>query len=131
MTRLPCTFCGRRSVDEHHVCGRQVDAALTFPHCHDHHELAHDDWWTAGVGAKRPSGSQQDLDEPPTVLHLLHLALRRAGLWLGRLAANGLFEPLAAPFATALAGWAASLLEAMNALDAVFPQWSTLPGIAL
>ena len=131
MNRPPCAFCGRRSVDEHHVCGHCVDAELTFPHCHDHHELLHDDWWTAGVGAKRASGSQQDLDLPATKLHRLYLALRRAALWLGRLAANGLFEPLAGQFAAALGRWAADLLAVMTVLDSALPQWRTVPGIAL
>lgn len=136
MSRPPCILCGRPSMEDHHVVGARVDGELTAPHCHDHHELVHDDWWTLvhddwwtlGVGAKRPRGSSVDADEPPTVLHRLCLALRRAAAWLGRLAARGRFQPLTGWLAAALARWALALQLASPGWTPPCPSGEPLPG---
>ena len=131
MSRPPCIVCGRPSVEDHHVVGARVDGELAAPHCHDHHELMHDDWWTLRVGAKRTGKSNIDGDQPPTALHQLYLALRRTAAWLGRLAAQGLFQPLTGWLAAALARWAFALQLAIAALDAAVPEWRTAPGVAV
>ncbi len=125
-----CIVCGRAAQDDHHITGRQLDPNLSFWHCHDHHELMHDDWNTAGVPAK----SQKRDDErqaPPTRLHALMIALQRLSMWLGRLHAAGLFQPLVGPLAEAIARWPALLQGCIDGLDACQPGWRTAPGVAL
>jgi len=124
-----CLLCGRPAVEDHHITGGRLDPDLHFPHCHDHHELVHDGWWTASVGAKRPPGSQLDQDQPETVLHALYLRLRRAALWFGHLANRDVFAPIATQIAGALARWADLLQDAIAALDLSQPQWRAIPAL--
>lgn len=123
MNARVCIICGRRASDDHHVTGRSLDPQLSFWHCHDHHELAHDDWNTAGVPAKKRQRDDRDEDAPPTVLHALVFRLRRLAMWLGRLAEAGVFEPIAAALASALARWAAELEACIQSLDARLSGW--------
>jgi len=125
-----CIVCGAPAADDHHLVGARIDGELTAGHCHDHHELVHDDWWTGGVGAKRSLGSQVDQDQPATFLHRLLFALRRLAMWLGRLAERGLFLPVSESLAAALARWAAGLSQCIAALDAELPGWQATPGLA-
>lgn len=130
MSARACVVCGRPAADDHHLTGSKLDPDLTLPHCHDHHELNHDDWWTAGVGAKRPKARNDDEDTPATFLHGLYLRLRRLAMFLGRLVEAGLFLPLSSLLASALAGWAVRLRGCIDALDAGKPGWADLPGLA-
>ncbi len=130
MSARSCIICGRPAADDHHLTGRALDPALSLWHCHDHHELAHDDWNTAGVPAKNRQRDDRDEDSPPTVLHALYLRLRRLAMWLGRLAEHGVFTPIAALLAAALARWATSLAQCIAGLDAHLPGWRTVPGVA-
>ena len=129
MTAGRCLLCGRPAVEDHHITGARLDPDLSFPHCHDHHELVHDGWWTAGVGAKRSPGSQLDQDQPETFLHALYLRLRRAALWFGSLADRDVFAPIATRIAHALARWADLLQDAIDALDGSLPQWRAIPAL--
>ncbi len=129
MTAARCLICGRPAADDHHITGGRLDPDLHFPHCHDHHELVHDGWWTAGVGAKRPAGSQVENDKPETVLHALYLRLRRVALWFGLLADRDVFAVVATKIAVALARWADLLQDAITALDRHLPQWRTIPAM--
>ncbi len=137
MTAGKCVFCGRGTRIEHHITGRALDVNLAFPHCHNHHTWMHDDWFSAGAGAKalrveRSSVHQEDpeaVERPPTVLHVLYLRLRRLGMWLGRLAAQGISPPLTEPLARSIAQWANALARCIAALDAHQPGWGNAPGI--
>ncbi len=129
MSARVCIVCGRRAVDDHHITGSRLDPRLSFWHCHDHHELSHDDWNTAGVPAKNRQRDDTDDDQPPTVLHALYLRLRRLAMWLGRLAEHGVFEPIAGRLAAALARWARSLAACIAGLDAHVPGWRAAPGV--
>lgn len=130
MNARVCVICGRPAADDHHVTGHSLDPQLSFGHCHDHHELLHDDWNTAGVPAKSRARDDRDEDAPPTVLHAVYLRLTRLALWLGRLAQQGVFEPIAGKLAAALARWARSLAACIAALDAHVPGWRGAPGVA-
>lgn len=130
MSARACIICGRKAADDHHLTGRRLDPPLSLWHCHDHHELVHDDWNTAGVPAKNHQEDDTDEDAPPTVLHALHLRLARLAMWLGRLAEHGVFEPIAGLLAAALARWASGLARCITALDDQLPGWQHKPGIA-
>ena len=130
MTAGLCVVCGQPAVDQHHLTGWRLDPALVLPHCHDHHELAHDDWNTAGVPAKNRGWDDADQDEPPTMLHTLHLRLQRLSMWLGRLAERGLWQPVSGLLADALARWAAVLQRCINGLDSSVPSWRRASGVA-
>jgi len=125
MTARTCILCGRRAADDHHLTGARLDPQLMLPHCHDHHELAHDDWNTAGVPAKARQRNDQDEETTPTALHALYLRLRRLAMWLGRLAEHGVFEPIAGLLAATLAGWATELAAVIDRLDGRVPGWRT------
>jgi hypothetical protein len=127
MSARTCIVCGRSADDDHHLTGSVLDPMLLLPHCHDHHELMHDDWWTAGVGAKRRRGVEME-PAPATFLDGLYLRLRRLALWLGRLAEAS--RPISGPLAAAVAGWSTDLLRCLNALDAGWASWRDLPGMA-
>ena len=129
MSPRACVICGRHAADDHHITGRRLDPGLSFWHCHDHHELMHDDWNTSGV----PSKSQKrddDQHEPPTRLHALHIAMQRLAMWLGRLHGAGVFQPLVGPLAEAVARWVAVLQGCIDGLDASQPGWRAAPGVA-
>ncbi len=123
MKRPHCLLCGQPSVAQHHLTGRRLDPSLATPVCHDHHYFVHDDWWTHGVGAK-PGNDEQ---APPTVLHAMHLRLRRLAMFLGRLVELGLFRPLSDWLAEALSRWGDEMQSCVIRLDADGPSWrSTL-----
>lgn len=128
MNARVCLICGRNAHDDHHVTGRSLDPQLSFWHCHDHHELLHDDWNSAGVPAKDRQRDDRDGDTTPTVLHALVLRLRRLAMWLGRLAEAGVFEPVAAALAYALARWATELEACIHRLDAQVSGWRAVSG---
>ncbi len=128
MNARVCVICGRRASDDHHVTGRSLDPQLSFWHCHDHHELLHDDWNTADVPAKNRQRDDRDGDAPPTLLHALVFRLRRLAMWLGRLAEAAVFEPIANPLACALARWAVELEAFIVGLDAQLPGWRAVSG---
>ena len=121
MSRPPCTLCDQPSVAMHHLTGRLLDPLLEMPLCHDHHWFVHDDWWTAGVGAKVGE------DEPAldTLLHGLAKRLRRIAMFLGRLAEMNLFTPLSALLAEALACWADDVEVCIDRLDNAVPCWQS------
>src|SRR4051812_34463577 len=104
MSAHVCIVCGRSASDDHHVSGRQLDQAFSFWHCHDHHELMHDDWNTAGVPAKSQKRDDDQLT-PPTRLHGMAIALQRLAMWLGRLHAAGNCGSVLGPLAAAVARW--------------------------
>lgn len=128
MNAQVCIVCGRRASDDHHLSGGQLDPELSFWHCHDHHELMHDDWNTAGVPAKSQKRDDDKL-RPPTRLHAMAVALARLSMWLGRLDRAGVLQPLVGPLAVALARWAAILQGCIDALDHSQPGWRAAPGI--
>lgn len=130
MSAPRCVVCGRPADDDHHLTGARLDPYLQLPHCHDHHELNHDDWNTAGVPAKNRGRGDQDDDQPATFLHGLYRRLRRLAMFLGRLAERGVFWPLSTLLAAALAGWALGLRRCIEALDAGVPGWWDLLGVA-
>src|SRR5829696_6353771 len=130
MTAGLCVICGQPAVVDHHLTGWRLDPALMLPHCHDHHELVHDDWNTAGVPAKNRRFNDSDDDQPPTVLHGLYLRLRRLGLWLGRLAEDGVWQPVTGLLAAAVSRWATSLERCIGGLDASVPSWRHADGVA-
>ena len=130
MTAGLCVICGQPAVDDHHLTGSRLDPPLMLPHCHDDHELAHDDWNTAGVPAKNRRLNDSDDDQPPTVLHALYLRLRRLALWLGRLAEHGVWQPVSGLLAAALARWAGGLERCINGLDETAPSWRHARGVA-
>ncbi len=130
MSARSCIVCGRPAADDHHLTGARLDPELALPHCHDHHELAHDDWNTAGVPAKDRQYNDQHEETAPTVLHALYLRLRRLAMWLGRLAEHGVFAPIAGLVAAALARWASALAGCIAGLDAHLPGWRAVPGVA-
>jgi hypothetical protein len=112
MSARTCIVCGRPPDVEHHLTSSRLDPALLLPHCHDHHELIHDDWNTAGVPAKNRNRTDEDEDHPPTFLHGLYPRLRRLALWLGRLDEAGLFQPVAGLLAH---GWRAGRPDCRHA----------------
>ena len=127
MSARACVLCGRRAHDDHHLTGRRLDPQLSLPHCHDHHELVHDDWNTAGVPAKSRGRDDDDEDDPRTLLlDALYLRLRRLGMWLGLLAEAGVLRPITEALASALAQWADELADFTASLDAQCPSWRHL-----
>jgi hypothetical protein len=128
MSTRACVVCGRPASDDHHVSGRQLDPELSFWHCHNHHELMHDDWNTAGVPAKSQK-RDDDQHAPPTRLHAIQTALQRLAMWLGRLHTADICTPLLGPLAAAVERWATILRGCIDALDASQPGWRESPGL--
>jgi hypothetical protein len=119
----PCFICGFPGVDGHHPSGsdrsgRHLHPYLKIAYCHDCHELAHDDWRSAGV--EEPGDSS-------TTLNVLSRACRRLALFFARLAeVQGQWTGLARFFIEA----ADQLDAAITAFDRELPSWRNMPEVS-
>jgi hypothetical protein len=120
-----CVDCGAPAEDGHHPTGRGADLSYLDPwfkvgHCHDDHELVHDDLRSAGLEVA-PAGN--------SFLAELELGLRRVGLFLGRLPGVAVLGDLLVMLARWCASKADGLRLVITALDAGAPGWRLLPGM--
>jgi hypothetical protein len=136
MSRRLCALCDWRAIQAgHHVTAEILDPDLLVDVCHNHHMLVHDDWLTAGVGAKRM---------PDNVLERLELRLRRVALFLGRLQATGFGGEFIRLLAVSIGQWADEVAWIIRMLDAFHgplppsadrpwpqPGWREAPGMTL
>lgn len=103
----PCAMCGDPADDSHHLTGRglghaHLDPDLVAPLCHDDHELVHEDL------------RQEGLDKPTAETapaRRVAFRLRRAAIFLARVADANPALGWLAPLAAALRRWADELLE--------------------
>ena len=94
----------RRFLEDHHVCGRANDEALTVPVCRNCHAILTEGQRSAGV----------IFDAPPTLLHQLAAALASLFAMLHDLSERGM-------------EWAHALSDLITDLDTSFPAWRNLP----
>jgi hypothetical protein len=94
----------RRFLDDHHVCGRANDDALTVPVCRNCHAILTEGQRTAGL----------DFGTPPTLLHQLAAILVGLFTFLHDLSTRGLI-------------WIDGLRAFIAALDRNYPAWRQMP----
>lgn len=110
-----CTRCGittmetlvyvkRRFLEDHHVCGRANNAALTMPVCRNCHAVLTERQQAAGV----------TFTPPPTILHQIAAALTSLFAMLHELCERGM-------------DWAHALSRLATDLDGTYPAWRDLP----
>lgn len=110
-----CVHCGittletlvsvkRRFLEDHHVCGRANDEALTMPVCRNCHAVLTERQQAAGVTFTTPS----------TVLHQIAAALTSFFAMLHELCERGM-------------DWAHALSGLASELDRTYPAWRDLP----
>jgi hypothetical protein len=126
-----CPICGAHGRRAHHPTGRgpdgrYLDPELRLPYCHDHHELAHDDWRTLFI-EDRELG--QEPNRPLAFIERVELRLRRLAATVARLAeAYPQYQWLAA-LAGALKGWADELARDIAARDRRDEGWRSDPSL--
>ena len=124
--RRRCLLCGGPGERRHHPTGssggRYWDPDFTVPLCHSDHALLHDDWYSAGVSDKL---------QPPTLLHMSEVSLRRVGMLVGRVPATEMSVDLNDPLAVWLATSADRLQPIRAAFDEGVPRWELLPGLRM
>jgi hypothetical protein len=102
-----CSICGGPADDAHHLTGRgpghvHLDPDLVAPLCHDDHELVHEDL------------RQEALDNPTVATsptRQVAFRLRRAAIFLARVADANPALGWLVHLASALRRWADELLE--------------------
>src|SRR5215207_5879034 len=119
-----CVICGRPVKRHHHLTARDahasyLDKALWVGVCHDHHELAHDDWHTAKL---------ETTTSPLTWLERVEVRLRRLAMFLARLVEPFPENRLWAVLAACVEGWAGELRRHRRCQDARDPGWRSDPG---
>jgi hypothetical protein len=124
-----CLVCGAAGCRGHHPTGRgpdgrYLDPDLTFPSCHDHHELSHDDWRALGI---QDCEHGQEPGQRLAFIERVELRLRRLAATVGRVAeAHPQHKWLAAP-ARVLKRMADELACFIAALDQRDPGWRSDP----
>jgi hypothetical protein len=124
-----CLRCGDAACRGHHPTGRgpdtrYLDPDLTFPSCHDDHELYHDDWRTLGID---DSQRRNDPEQRLAFIERVALRLRRLAVTAGRLAETYPQAKWLAAGARALKRWADELAWFISALDRRDPGWRSEP----
>jgi hypothetical protein len=125
-----CLWCGAAGCRGHHPTGRgpdgrYLDPDLTFPSCHDHHELSHDDWRALGI---QDCEHGQEPGRPPSFIERVELRLRRLAATVGRLAEAHPQHKWLATLARALKCWADELARDIAVRDKRDPGWRSDPG---
>lgn len=120
-----CIHCGAPAEDRHHPTGRGPDGGyldpwFKIPHCHNDHELVHDDLRSAKLENATPGDS---------FLEHLESGLRRLGVFLGRLPGVAALGVLLAMLARWCTDKADGLHLVISALDAGLPGWRSAPGM--
>jgi hypothetical protein len=129
-TKPPCLICGAKATTAHHPTGRDplnayLDPMFTVPACHDHHTLAHDDWFTLGV--PEPNRGARSKPERLTYVERVEWRLRRLAAGAGRLAAAFPEHAWIARLAECLKCWADELARDIAARDRRDPYWRCDP----
>ena len=124
-----CLICDARSVRAHHLTGRDADGRyldpdLKLPCCHDHHELAHDDWRILNL--QDPSEKEHS-DAGLSFVERVERRLRRAASFMARLAEAYPQHAWIARTAQALKRWADELARDIAARDRRDAGWRSDP----
>ena len=122
-----CVQCGAEQVEGHHLTGRDsqgcyLDRALTLWLCHDHHELAHDDWRTLRIQDPNPDHVECDA-APLSCVERVELRLRRLATLAGRMAAMLPQWTWLAELAKSFKRWADELARDIEARSRRDPDW--------
>jgi hypothetical protein len=122
-----CLRCGAAGLSRrHHPTGKDeqgdyLDPEFTLDHCHDCHELIHDDWHTAGLADEAQATPQ------PAIVRL-ELGLRRLAVMLARHAEAQPTNSLWPILARLAAKWAAVVAHTVRRWDERDPDWRRDPG---